>query len=49
MICYSVQPGDCIFVKDYGFLSFAKNIDKSISINLNSNYSQELLDHPKIY
>ena len=28
--CYSVQPRDQTFVKDYGFLSFAKNMDKII-------------------
>ena len=30
MTSYSVQPRDRIFVKSYGFLSFAKNIGKSI-------------------
>ena len=29
-MCHSVQPRDQIFVKDYGFSSFAKNIDKNI-------------------
>ena len=28
MARYSVQPIDQIFVKDYGFLSFAKNMSK---------------------
>ena len=28
---YSAQPRDQIFVKGYGFLSFAKNIGKKIS------------------
>ena len=40
-----------IFVKDYGFLSFAKsmgkNIDKNISKNLSGKYSQKILDHVK--
>ena len=27
---YSVQPRDPIFVKGYGFLSFAKNMGKNI-------------------
>ena len=36
MTRYSVQPRDQIFVKGYGFLSFAKNIDKNISKNLSS-------------
>ena len=26
-MCYSVQPRDQIFVKGYGFLSFAENIE----------------------
>ena len=43
MTCYSVQPRDRIFVKDYGYLSFAKNMDKNIGKNvsksLNSKYS----------
>ena len=47
MTCYSVQPRDWIFVKGYGFLSFAKNmgkhIDKNISKNLSSKYSQNIL------
>ena len=29
-MCYSVQPGDQIFVKGYGFLSFAENMSKNI-------------------
>ena len=40
-----------MFVKGYGFLSFTKNIGKSIgetkSKSLNSKYSQKLLDHAK--
>ena len=30
MARYSVQPKYRIFVKDYGFLSFAKNMGKNI-------------------
>ena len=30
---YSVQPRDQVFVKSYGFLSFAKNIDKNVGKN----------------
>ena len=49
MIRYSVQPRDRIFVKGYGFLSFAKNmgrnIGKNISNNLSSTYSQKIFDH----
>ena len=48
---YSVQPRDQIFVKGYGFLSFArnmgKNVGKNISKNLSSKYSQKLLNHAK--
>ena len=28
---YSIEPRDTIYVKRYGFLSFAKNIGKSLS------------------
>ena len=48
---YSVEPKDQIFVKGYGFLSFAKNMSKNIgkylSRNLSSKYSQKVLDHAK--
>ena len=37
---YSIEPRDRIYVKEYGFLSFAKNMDK----NLSNKYSQKLLD-----
>ena len=51
MIRYSVQPRDRVFVKDYGFFSFAKNmgknIDKNISKNLSDKYSQKPLDYAK--
>ena len=46
---YSVQPRDQIFVKDYGVLSFAKNMNKNIGKNISKNlidkYSQKLLNH----
>ena len=29
-MCYSVQPKDIIFVKGYGFLSFAKNMRENL-------------------
>ena len=49
MTRYSVQSR--IFVKGYGFLSFAKNlgknIDKNISKSLSGKYSQKILDHAK--
>ena len=37
---YSIEPRDRIYVKGYGFLSFAKNIGK----NLSNKYGQNLLD-----
>ena len=40
---YSIEPRDRVYVKDYGFLSFAKNMDKSLS----NKYSQKLLDSGK--
>ena len=46
---YSDQPRDSIFIKGYGFLSFAKymrkNIGKNISKYLSGKYSQKLF-HP---
>ena len=51
MTTYSVQSRDRIFVKGYGFLSFAKNMGRNIgnkiSKNLRGKYSQKLLDHAK--
>ena len=45
MMHCSVQPGDRIFVKSHGFLSFAKtmgrNIGKNISKNVSGKYSQK--------
>ena len=51
MMCHSVQQRDRIFIKGYGFLSFAKNrgknIGKNISKKLSGKYSQKLLAHAK--
>ena len=51
MTRYSVQPRDCIFVKSYGFFTFARNMGQDIGKNINkklsSNSSQKLLDHAK--
>ena len=48
---YSVQSVDRMFVKGYGFLSFAKNMGKTIGKNIRKNlsgkYSQRLLDPAK--
>ena len=40
---YSVEPRDRIYVKGYGFLSFAKNMGKSLS----NKYGQKVLDSAK--
>ena len=40
---YSIEPRDRIYVKGYGFLSFAKNIGK----NLSNKHSQKLIDTAK--
>ena len=46
-----MEPKDGIFVKSYGFLSFAKNMGKNIrkiiSKNLSGTFSQKCLDHAK--
>ena len=34
---YSVQPRYQIFLKDYGYLSFAKNMGKNIGKNISKN------------
>ena len=40
---YSIEPRGRIYVKGYGFLSFAKNMDKSLS----NKYGQKPLDSAK--
>ena len=40
---YSIEPRDRIYVKGYEFLSFAKNMGKSLS----NKYGQKLLDSAK--
>ena len=40
---YSTELRDRIYVKGYGFLSFAKNIGKRLS----NKYGQKLLDNAK--
>ena len=48
---HPVQPRDRIFVKEFGFLSCAKNMGKHVSKkirkNLTGKYSQKVLDHAK--
>ena len=41
---YSIEPRDRIYVKGYRFLSFAKNMGKSLS----NKYGQKLLNSAKI-
>ena len=40
---YSIEPRDRIYVKGYGFLSFAKNMGKSLS----NKYGQKIFDSAK--
>ena len=40
---YSIEPKDRIYVKEYGFLSFAKNMGTQLS----SKYDQKFLDSAK--
>ena len=40
---HSIEPRDRIYVKGYGFLSFAKKMGKSLS----NKYGQKLLDSAK--
>ena len=40
---YSIEPRDRIYVKGYGFSSFAKNMVKTLS----NKYCQKLLDSAK--
>ena len=40
---YSIKQRDRIYVKGYGFLSFAKNMDKGLS----NKYGQKRLDSAK--
>ena len=47
---YSIEPKDRIYVKRYGFLSFAKNMGThttNVAKNLSNKYSQKLLDTAK--
>ena len=47
---YSIEPKDGIYVKGYGFMSFAKNMGThaaKVAKNLSNKYSQKLLDAAK--
>ena len=44
---YSIEPRNRIYVKGYGFLSFAKNLcthATRVAKNLSNKYGQKLLD-----
>ena len=51
MISCSVQPRDKLFIKGCGFLSFAKNMDKTIGKNISKilsiKYRKKNFDHAK--
>ena len=38
---YSIEPRDIIFVKGYGFLSFAKNMSKNIGKVISKDLSRK--------
>ena len=39
MARYSIEPRDRIFLKEYGFRSFAKSMSKNIGKNIIGEYS----------
>ena len=44
---YSIEPRDGIYVKGYGFLSFAKNMGRranKVAKRLSNKYNRKLLD-----
>ena len=46
---YSIEPSERRYVKGYGFLSFARNLDTHVFVffNLNNKYGQKLADSAK--
>ena len=47
---YSIEPRERRYVKEYGFLSFAKNIGThaaKVAKNISNKYSQKLVDTTK--
>ena len=47
---YSIEPRERRYVKEYGFLSFARNLGThatKVARNLNNKYSQKLADSAK--
>ena len=51
MMCHSIQPRDILFVKGYGFFSFAKNMGKILIKKWEEtsvvNAAKKLIDHAK--
>ena len=47
MTCHLVQPRDPIYVKSYGFLSFANDMDKNVGKNLTDKFHQKYLKKHK--
>ena len=49
---YSIEPRERRHVREYGFLSFARNIDThaaKVAKNMSNKYSQKLVDTAKKY
>ena len=44
---YLIEPRDRRYLKNYGFLSFAKNIGKNIGKNISNKHSQKLVGNAK--
>ena len=47
---YSIEPRDRIYVKEYGFLSFAKSMGRhanKVAKNFSNKYSEKFLDSAK--
>ena len=47
---YSIEPRDRIYIKGYGFLSFAKNMGRhgnKVTKSLSNKYSQKIIDSAK--
>ena len=45
MMHYSIKSRYGIFVKDYGFLFFAKDMFRNIGKNVSTKFSRKLLNH----
>ena len=45
---YSIEPRDRRYVKEYGFLSFAKNTGKNLSNKHSQGKSQRIIDEIRL-